>query len=401
MTRKDARTRNEVIIHAILDTGMTTHEAATRFGLSQRWIQQLLTRYNNDGIEGLAPRSKAPHTHPNQTPTTIEDHILALRDSLTTQGLDAGAHSIHAHLDPATRPSISTIWRILTRHNKITPQPQKRPRTSWKRFQAAAPNECWQSDFTHYPLADGTDTEIISWLDDHARYLLHATCHPRITGPLVINTFTATTSIHGYPASTLTDNGMVYTTRFAHGANGTRAQPNGFEQLLADLCIVQKNGSPGHPQTQGKIERYHHTLKKWLAAQPPPATLDDLQGLLDQFRHLYNMERPHQALGRRTPYQAYTALPKAQPTLTHNNRIWRIRYDTVDRDGKITLRYAGRLRHLGIGRAHKHRPVRLLIASPDTIVIDRDTGEILAEHTLNPNKNYQPKKPPGGSPHEQ
>lgn len=385
--------RNRVIVLAITEGGLTQTEAATRFNVSTRWIRILLARYTTGGLLAVDPRSRRPHTNPATTDPDMITAILTLRDDLIEQGLDPGAQSIWDRLPPQSRPSPATIWRILSRHNKITAQPQKRPRTSWHRFQAEAPNQMWQSDFTHWPLSDGTDTEIISWLDDHSRFLLHTSAHPRITGPIVIDTFTTTMDTYGPPASTLTDNTMVYTTRLARGNTGQRNQPNGFEQLLADLSITQKNGKPAHPTTQGKIERFHQTLKQWLTAAGPSTTLDELNTQLNQFTHIYNHERPHRALNRTTPAVAYTALPKAEPTMEAFNQIWRVRHDKVDPDGHATLRYAGKLLHLGIGRAHTGATIIILIHANNTIVINKTTGEIIAEHTIDPTHNYQPKKP--------
>lgn len=383
--------RNRVIILAITEGGLTPSEAAERFGISKRWIHTLLSRYHTSGLAAVDPQTRRPHTNPNATDEATITTILDLRDTLTAQGLDAGAESIWDRL-PEPRPSTSTIWRILRRNNTIVDQPQKRPRTSWHRFEAAAPNECWQSDFTHWPLADGTDTEIISWLDDHSRMLLHATAHTPVTGRTVIDTFIHTMDVYGPPASTLTDNGMVYTTRFARGHDGSPKQPNGFEQLLADLRIVQKNGAAHHPTTQGKIERYHQTLKRWLNADGPVATLAELNAQLAKFTIIYNTQRPHRAIGRRTPHVAYTAIDKAFPVVEEAHIIWRVRYDQVDATGTISIRYAGKLRHLGIGRAWARTRVLVLMKGSETMVVDRAGGEIIAEHTLDPNRDYQKKK---------
>ena len=384
------RNQNRVIVLSVMAGGLTPSQAAARFGVGRQWVHVLLARYRESGEAGLEPRSRRPRTSPTATIPTTRARILELRDELAHAGLDAGAESIAARLERAglVAPATSTIWRVLRAHDMITPQPQKRPRSSIIRFEAAQPNETWQSDFTHWPLADRTDTEIISWLDDHSRYLLHINAHPRITGPIVVTTFTRAADQHGLPASTLTDNGMVYTTRFARGGSG----PNGFEHLLKRLGITQKNGAPSHPQTQGKIERFHQTLKQWLAGQPAPTTTDELNRLLDRFQHIYNNERPHRALQRRTPTEAYHSLPKAEPRLRDGDEHWRVRYDTVDQGGTITIRYAGKLRHLGIGRAHTRTPVIVLINGPHTIVTTRHTGEILAEHTINPDRDYQPRK---------
>lgn len=251
----------------------------------------------------------------------------------------------------------------------------------------------WQSDFTHWKTIDQGDVEIITWLDDHSRFILNVDAYKTITLTNVINTFTNACQTHGYPQSTLTDNGMVYTTRLARGADGKRRQPNGFEQLLHELGIKQKNGKPSHPTTQGKIERYHQTLKKWLAVRSAPQNITELRVLLKEFEHIYNHERPHRAINRQTPATSYNALPKAGPTMELFDQIWRIRYDSVGSTGTVSLRHSGKLLHLGIGRAHKHQPVLILLHGNDTIVINKDTGEIIAEHTLNSTKNYQPKKP--------
>src|SRR5690606_8177979 len=165
-------------------------------------------------------------------------------------------------------------------------------------------------DFTHYRLADGTEVEILCWIDDCTRYAISLTAHVRVSTPAVIAAFRAACDQHGRPASTLTDNGMVFTTRFS-GHPGR----NGFEALLATWHITQINGRGGHPQTQGKVERFQQTLKRWLRAQPDqPATLTDLQALLDRFAQIYNHERGHRSLpNQAVPAALYDTLPKSTP----------------------------------------------------------------------------------------
>jgi transposase InsO family protein len=193
------------------------------------------------------------------------------------------------------------------------PPTPKRPRSSYVRFQADQPNETWQADFTHYSLATGEDSEILSWLDDHARYALSVTAHVRVTGPIVVATFLAAVERHGPPASTLTDNGMVFTTRLAGGRGGR----NAFEATLVRLGVTQKNSRPNHPTTCGKVERFQQTLKAWLRAQPQPATIAELQALLDVFVDIYNQQRPHRSLPHQAPPAiAYRARPKASPSPT-------------------------------------------------------------------------------------
>ena len=267
--------------------------AAAQYGFSRQHLHRLLARYRNGGLDAVEPRSRRPKSNPARTSDPVRDRIIELRLELTRQGLDAGPVTISWHLETEGHrpPATSTIRRILHTAGLIVPEPRKRPRDSYVRFEAEQPNECWQSDFTHWTLADGTDIEILNWLDDHSRYLLSCTCHTRVTGTLVVETFTTCCNTYGMPASTLTDNGSVYTSRFTGGRNA-------FEYLLAALRVQQKNGHPNHPQTQGKIERFHQTLKRWLTRQPAATSLVGLQAQLDQFAEAYNTRRPHRALGR-------------------------------------------------------------------------------------------------------
>lgn len=233
-------------------------------------------------------------------------------------------------------------------------------------------------------MARALDVEILNWLDDHSRLLLGCTAHTPVTGDSVVTTFVAATEEHGIPASTLTDNGSVYTSRFTGGRNA-------FEYLLALLGVKQKNGSPGHPQTQGKIERFHQTQKRWLAARPLPETVQDLQHLLDEFKEHYNEHRPHRANDRRTPGDTYRATPKAIPVGGRDGH-YRIRYDKVDKDGKISLRRAGKMHHVGIGRKHRSTRVFALIDEATVTIIRHSTGELLAEADINPERNYRRNK---------
>lgn len=382
----------EILIKAVTLQGLSYGQVAARYGVSKTLVHKLHHRWLAEGDAAFEPRSRRPRSTPNRTADKVRERVLQLRDDLSARGLDAGADTITEHLHREGHTlSRTTTWRILTTHGKITPQPQKRPRSSWLRFAADRPNELWQSDFTHVLLADGTDTEVIGWLDDHSRSILHLTAHRRITSQIVTGTFTTTATEHGYPAATLTDNGMVYTTRLARGGRGHGdGAGNAFETLLATLGITQKNGKPFKPTTQGKIERFWQTLKKHLAAHPA-TTLTELQHTLDTFRDYYNTVRPHRALSRKTPAFAYQLIPKATPTTPNDPGIWRVRYDTIDNDGKITLRHHGRLLHLGIGRAHARTEIICLVHNDDATIITLSTGEHLAEYTLDPTKNYQRK----------
>lgn len=389
-----------LVITALTVEKRPVTEVAAAHGVSRSWLYELLARYRTEGEAAFEPRSRAPKTSPNATPAETVDLVLRLRKQLIEAGHDAGAETICWHLAQhhAVTLSRATIHRILTRHGAITPEPKKRPKSSYIRFEAAMPNETWQSDFTHYPLTDTTTfpkgVEIISWLDDCTRYALHVSAHRAITTPIVKATFREAAGQHGIPASTLTDNGMVYTVRLAGHAN--RGGRNGFEQQLRDWHVTQKNSRPNHPTTCGKAERFQQTMKKWLRAQPDqPATLAQLQALLGRFRHEYNTTRPHRSLPHRaTPAALYDTMPKAVPspssdTDTHE----RIRHDRVDKSGTVTLRVHGQLRHIGIGRTHKGTHVILLVQDLEVRIVNAITGELLRELTIDPNKDYQPRNP--------
>lgn len=376
--------KHHVIITRILTNQLTINEASTTYNISRRQLHRLLARARLEGINAVSPRSRRPKSNPHQTPEHIRARILELRRHLTANGHDAGPVTIAWHLEQEElrAPSTSTIRRILHTAGLITPEPRKRPKSSYIRFEADWPNETWQSDFTHWPLSDGTDTEILNWLDDHSRYLLDNRAFTRVTGDHVVNTFLALTDEHGIPASTLTDNGVVYTARFVKGRNA-------FEHVLPLLGVTQKNGSPGHPQTQGKIERFHQTQKRWLAKQPAAASLQELQTQLDRFKHQYNEQRPHRALDRTTPGHAYRARPKALPThINPGDGNYRIRYDRVGTNGKLSLRRAGRMHHLGVGAIHKKKRVIILIDEHTATVVHLETGEVIATNIIDPHRNY-------------
>ncbi len=372
-----------VVVLEVTSGRLSVTAASRTYGLSRQHIYRLLQRYHQDGLEAVDPRSRRPASNSRAVSNEVIATVVLTRKRLVADGLDAGPVTLQGHLaqQGLSVPSTSTIRRILHHHGLITPQPRKRPRSSYHRFQAEQPNECWQSDFTHWTLADGTDAEILNWLDDHSRYLLSCVAHRRVGGPDVVASFTATATQYGLPASTLTDNGSVYTSRFTHGHND-------FERLLASLGITQKNGHPGHPQTQGKIERFHQTLKRWLAVRQRPATLGELQNLLDSFRIIYNTARAHRAHpGRLTPEQAYLARPKATPTGQPNPQF-RIRHDAVDPFGKLTLRHASRLHHLGVGRTHAGTPVLILVTTYTVTVISKTGHHVLSSHHIDPERNY-------------
>ena len=383
-----------LVITAVVVEGRSQSEVAREYGVSQGWISRLVARYRLEGESAFQPRSRRPHASPTRLAQPTIDLIVTLRNDLLSKGLDHGPHTIAWHLQHhhGLVVSVNSIHRHLRAAGLVTPTPQRRPRSSYVRFAAEQPNERWQADFTHWWLADGTHVEILDWIDDHARYALSVTAHRRVTGSIVLAEFRKTVAAHGAPASTLTDNGMVFTTRLSGGRGGR----NGFENELHRLGVTQINSTPNHPTTCGKVERFHQTLKKWLTGQPRAATLAELQTQLDAFVEAYNHDRPHRSLPHQaTPATAYTARPKADPanrTDTHN----RVRRDRIDQAGVITLRVAGRLHHIGVGRTYTGTRVLVLVQDLRIHIIHAATGELLRELTLNPSKDYQPTGAPKG-----
>ena len=277
--------------------------------ISRQTFYKYRRRFAEEGLGGLQQRSRRPNSSPGQTSAGVEEVVLRQRKQLVELGLDHGPQSIGWALQRAgiSAPSRSTVWRILTRHGLIVAQPQKRPKSATKRFCFSRPNECWQSDWTTWSLADGTAVAIAGTLDDHSRYVVALGAGiGQGTAELVWSVMLAAITEGGIPAMSLTDNGMVYTGRL-------HAFEAAFEANLRALGTHTINSTPAHPQTCGKIERFWQTLKKWLRAQAIPATVDDLNALLEEFRDFYNQHRGHKELGGATPAEIFTTAERARP----------------------------------------------------------------------------------------
>jgi transposase InsO family protein len=377
-----------LVVTAVRLEGRTKAEVSRAYGVSPRWVYELCRRFDAGGEAGLEPRSRRPHRSPRRTAAGLEDEIVALRKELADLGVDAGAHTIAAHLErrhgPSTVPSAATIWRILTRRGFVTPQPQKRPKSSFVRFEAQMPNERWQADLTHWRLADGAEVEILNVVDDHSRFLVASDARSVFRAADVVASFHGAAAACGFPASLLTDNGAVFTAVPRRGRCS-------IELETAELGIRYVHSSPYHPQTCGKVERLHQTLKRWLRRQRAAETVAELQTQLDTFRAYYNTVRPHRAVGRRTPGEAFAARPKATPSLPALEipRGFRVRRDKVDITGVITLRHRSRLHHIGLGRRLVGTRVIALVDGLRVRVITED-GELIRELVLDPSRDYQP-----------
>jgi transposase InsO family protein len=342
------------VVDAVVLEARGVKEVARTHGVSKTWVSVQLARYREGGYEALAPRSRRPHSRPNRTPVDLEDEIVRLRKDLLDAGFDGGARTIHWHLSKlgSDCPSVSTIWRVLSRRGFITPEPKKRPASSLIRFEAALPNECWQADVTHWQLRSGRDVEILDFIDDHSRLIVATKLLGITKAADVVDTFEEAAERWGYPASVLTDNGAIFN-------GGPRKGTTVFEALLRELGIVMKHSRPYHPQTCGKIERWHQTLKRYLDKQRPARSMAELQRQVDRFVVAYNEERHHRARGLVTPKAAFDALDKARPGDPVVETHFRVRTDKVDSCGKVTLRHDSKLFHIAIGRRWKGTKIRL------------------------------------------
>ena len=342
-----------LIITAVVVEGRSKSEVARDYDVSRYWVQQLVRRYLAEGEAAYQPRSRRPHTSP---------HAVAGRgrgpDRPAPQGaVPAGPGRRRRHhpqppgpadarsgQDQHTVPAVSTIWRILIRRGFVTPQPQKRPRSSWHRFEAEQPNERWQADTTHWRLADGTEVEILNILDDHSRLALASVPRRTITGPDVLHTFQDAFLRWGIPASVLTDNGAVFTGLPRRGGRVA------LEIELGRLGVRFDHSRANHPQTAGKVERFQQTEKKWLAAQPPAKTIAGLPRQLSRFRRYYNEVRPHRAIGTQDPLAGLH-----RPTQGHRDRP----LHRPALPGPSRPRRQGRHRHTALQQPtapHRHRP---------------------------------------------
>jgi transposase InsO family protein len=374
------------LIETHLRTGRPLKQVAADHGVSASWLFKLLRRYRLEGEGGLEPRSRRPKRSPSRICDLYEDEIVAMRKQLCDDGLDAGAETIHFHLSErrANVPSVSTIWRVLKARGFVTPQPHKRPKSSFTRFVADLPNECWQADVTHFELENGEIFEILNVIDDHSRLCIASRAMVRVKAADVVRVLHISAETWGYPASFLSDNGLIFTAQQRFGLAGA------FEQELFALGIRAKHSRPYHPQTCGKVERFHQTVKKFLAAQEGVLTKKQLQRELERFVAYYNEVRPHRGIGRKTPASVYGAREKASPTgAVVNADGRRLRFDKVDKTGSVTLRHRGRLHHIGIGAAYKGWRIAMFIDGRTIEIVSLD-GSPLRRLVLDPTRDYQP-----------
>lgn len=277
--------------------GVNVRELCRRYRISPDTAYRLLKRFDQQGPAGLMDRSRRPHTSPAQTSKGLIDEVVALRNKQPSWGGRKIHHVLKTRLKDSMVPAASTITDILTRHKLIDPETTSVP---YVRFERAAPNELWQMDFKG-PLASAQgDCHPLTVLDDHSRFniLLEACVNQKGSG--VKTHLTSAFRRYGLPVQILSDNGTPFGT--AHPVAG------GLTALgvwLVRLGIDPIHGRPYHPQTQGKEERFHRTLKAAVVPGRCYATIDDYRPAFAEFRDSYNLERPHEALSMATPASRY------------------------------------------------------------------------------------------------
>lgn len=340
-------------------------------GIGRSFFYEIRRRFAVEGEAALEPKSRAPRRVANKTPLEVENAIVRKRKELDDDGMDAGAESIHSELvGLAGLPTPSTIARILRRRGFITPDPTKAPKHAHKTFTAERANECWQLDDTTWSLADGTEVKILNVVDDHSRLLVASTATLHCTGEFALAVLAAAAVLLGWPARFLSDNAKA------------------FRHVLADamrpMGIRAGHGRPYHPQTQGKVERFHQTLQKWLRKQPPAETIEDLQAQLDAFRHRYNHQRGHSSIGKRTPADVWETAPKSGPS-THPLNEATAFYNGVINNGVI---WAGARWQIGIGVEHENqRAIAIITGLRCHVFIE---GRLIRQLELDPTRRYQP-----------
>lgn len=282
-----------------VEAGVPVIEVAERFGVSRQAAHRWIGWYRDEGLDGLADRSHRPHAHPAQTSPEVEAAICELRRTHPRWGQRRIAFELGRTGCPGPIPSVSTIYRVLVRHGLVDAMPRRRRREDYRRWERAVPMELWQLDIVDgIRLADGSETKIVTGVDDHSRFCVIATVVRRATGRAVCAAFTDALHAYGFPDEVLTDNGKQFTGRF------TKPRPAEvlFERICRENGIVARNTKPRSPTTTGKVERFHQTLQRELLDHvqvwPDLATA---QAAIDAFRHEYNTNRPHQSLNMAFP----------------------------------------------------------------------------------------------------
>jgi transposase InsO family protein len=354
-----------------------------RVGESRSAFYKYVARFRAEGIDGFYPRSRRPVSSPAATPAAVEDAVVRGRKELAEEGWDAGADSIRFWLEEhpellagATPPSRATINRVLRRRGVAELVPQRRPRRAERRFQAEHPNSRWQMDGFTVKLADGTKVVVLHILDDCSRLDLGLHVMSSENSAEVWAGFLISVATYGLPAEVLTDNGTAFSGR-------RRGWMVPLEENLSALGVHTITSTPGHPQTCGKVERSHKTVRQWLRKRSPAESTEQLADLLETYRERYNHRRRKEHLGGLTPGQRYALGPLEGPTPGPLQPPTLISIATVSASGCI-----GVLGHLiGLGRRHAGAQVTLIRRHREIAVFKTD--HLIAQIDLKPDRHYQ------------
>lgn len=349
-------------------------------GISRPTFYKYVARFEADGVEGLLERSRRPVSSPAQTPAEVEDEIVRWRKELTDAGWDAGAMSICLRMQRAGQdpPAWRTIHRVLVRRGLVTAQPQKRPRSSYKRFEYPRTNDCWQIDATECVFADGSKAVVFHLIDDCSRKLLGSLAAVAETGTAARQCVSNAIAAHGVPAMFLSDNGAAFSAKL----RGGEAE---LERMLRALGVRVVTSSPYHPQTCGKDERVHQTFKRWLVKQPTPDAVADLQTLASTFDDAYNSERPHTALDGATPNEAWAARDRCPAPTVPTDPSTRITNVTVSSRGTVQI---GNRYQIQIGREWQGAHVDVITTGDHARILYK--RQLVRDLTIDPTRRYQP-----------
>ncbi len=378
----------ETRLRAVLaagSSGVRVSDICRELRISRQTFYKYKRRFDAEGPAGLVERSRRPYRCPASISAELEDEIVRLRKTLP---LYNGAQTIAYQLARSgwPVPAVATIHRTLVRRGLVVAQPEKRPRASWRRFEWPHANDAWQIDATRWVLRSGREVWVMDILDDHSRLVVAARACQGATVNAACDAFGDATSTWGLPARVMSDNGSCFTGRFFSGAEVD------FERNLRALGIQHLLSSPGHPQTCGKLERFHQTLKRWLTTQRLARTIPELQRQLDTFLNFYNHNRPHRALGGATPIERWTSSDRAEP----GPPIAMPPFADLRVVGKNGA-FAWQKSTIGVGVEHAgHR--LLVIARDNDLSVFGPTG-LIRRLRIDPNRDYQPTgRPPGRRP---
>lgn len=376
----------EAKLLAVFSSGLDLNVKAlcVELGISRQSFYKYRRRFLEEGPAGLVERSRRPRSSPAMVAPVVEEAIVRLRKELE---IDNGAQAIAWHLarrpELGPVPSARTVHRVLVRRGLVVAQPEKRPKSSWRRFEWPRPNDAWQIDATAWALADGRQVWVMDVLDDHSRVLLAARAGHGPTGTAAWEAFAHAATIWGFPARVMSDNGSCFTGRF-HGGEAE------FERQLRAMGIIHMLSSPGHPQTCGKLERSHQTTKRWLRTQPPAIDLVELQHQLDTWLEHYNHHRPHRAANGDTPANRWRAGVPTDPGKPIEGPR-RTSLHTVTSNGVIGW---GDHYLINVGSPLAGQTV-LVVATGEDLTIWGPPGKIRTL-TIDPTRRYQPSGRPRG-----